>query len=227
MAYILHIDTSGENSLVALAKDGNLLSQKGNEDARNHASVLNIHIDELLVAEGIKLQDIDAFCVNGGPGSYTGLRIGLATAKGFCYALDKPLIMHSRLLLLANSYVAAYPEAENFIAILQARPQEYFAAIYNRELINIKEPQHLHQSDFQDFVNGLQGNMLCAGFTDDHIKNTLKGSNCQFEPGERIDVATWVLLSFEHWKCNEFVNLANVEPLYLKQVYTHKAKNIN
>lgn len=227
MAYILHIDTSGDTSLVALAKDGNLLSMKGNEDARNHASVLNIHIDELLTTAGIQLQDIDAFCVNGGPGSYTGLRIGMATAKGFCYALDKPLMMHSRLMLLANSHKATHPEAENFIAILQARPQEYFAAIYNRELINIKEPQHVHQGDFQSFIQGLESKILCVGFIDEYIKNTLKDSNCQFEFDDRIDVPTWVSLSFEQWKCNEFVNLANVEPLYLKQVYTHKSKNIN
>lgn len=227
MAYILHIDTSGENSLVALGKDGELMAAISNDDARNHASVLNIHIDELLQQAGIKLVDIAAFCINGGPGSYTGLRIGMATAKGYCYAMGKPLMMHSRLLLLANSHIVAYPDTLYFLAVLQARPGEYFAAVYNRELIILKEPQHLHQSDLQDFMAGVQGKVLCAGFTDEAFKNTLKNFECEFEESQNINVATWVRYAFARFNCNEFVNLAHSEPFYLKQVYTHNKKNIS
>lgn len=227
MAYILHIDTSGENSLVALGKDGELIATISNDDARNHASVLNIHIDELLQQAGIKLADISAFCINGGPGSYTGLRIGMATAKGYCYAMDKPLMMHSRLLLLANNHLEAYPDTSYFLAVLQARPGEYFAAIYNRELIIFKEPKHLHQGDLQEFMRGITGKVLCVGFADETLKSTLENFECELIEGQIIDVATWVRYAFEQFNCNEFVNLAHSEPFYLKQVYTHNKKNIS
>ncbi len=227
MSYILHIDTSAENSLVALAKDGALLSVINNDDARNHAATLNLHIGSLMAQNNITLQDVGAFCVCGGPGSYTGLRIGLATAKGFCYALDKPLMLHHRLLLIANSNVEAHPLAEYFIVVLQAREGEYFSAIFNRQLLFVKEPQHLTEADFEEFVSNLPGRKLCVGYIDEHIKTIMSSDDCSYVESSTINVATWVKYAYAQYICNEFVIPANSEPFYLKQVYTHNKKTIS
>src|ERR1035437_1453422 len=101
MQYLLHIDTSTDTGVVALNCDGVILAYKVNEEARNHASTINIMIEKLLAGVKISLSDLDGIVVCAGPGSYTGLRIGLATAKGLCYALNVPLILDNKLTLLA------------------------------------------------------------------------------------------------------------------------------
>lgn len=226
MAYILHIDTSGETGLVALAHNGQLLSVIENTDTRNHAATLNINIEALLAQHNISLQGLDALCVCGGPGSYTGLRIGLATAKGFCYAMDKPLMMHNKLLLLAVNHMKSNL-AENIVSILPARDKEYFAAVYNRELNIIKEPQHLHQADLEAFTAELQANFLCAGYRDEAIKLAFDNKISGYSDTTTPDMAAWAQYSFQQFICNDFVNPANSEPFYLKQVYTHKQKTIS
>lgn len=227
MAYILHIDTSGETCLTALALDGKVLSVAANSDSRNHAEVINHHINSLLSDNGIALKDLSALCVCGGPGSYTGLRIGLATAKGFCYALGKPLMMHSKLLLMALQHIYNSPDIQYFLPILQARQQEYFAAMYNPDFEVIKEPQHVLEADFGSFSGTLDGATIAMGYIDDNIKNRLKQDNTVFDVGTVVNIDAWARYAYEQYNGNGFVNLANSEPFYLKQVYTHTKKNIN
>jgi len=228
MAYILHIDTSAETGVVALAKDGQVLSATEQTNARNHAATINNDIDQLLQAHNIGLGDISAFCVNGGPGSYTGLRIGLATAKGYCYALDKPLMMHNRLLLLCLPGVQDISNsADTYVAVLQAREGEYFAAAYDKELNVIQEPQHVDLANIGQFTGQLQGSISVAGYVDETITNSLQNADAKMSPGKIPDIAAWAKYSFEEYNCNRIVSLANTEPFYLKQVYTHKPKNIS
>lgn len=227
MAYILHIDTSGESCLTALALDGKVLSVAANSDSRNHAEVINHHIDNLLADNGITLKDLSALCVCGGPGSYTGLRIGLATAKGFCYALGKPLMMHSKLLLMALPHIYQSPDTQFFIPILLARQEEYFAAIYSPDFEIIKEPQHVLETDFDSFSADVNGATLTVGYIDDNIKNRLKQDNTVFDVGTVVKIDAWARYAYQQYNGNGFVNLANSEPFYLKQVYTHTKKNIN
>lgn len=213
--------------MTALALDGKVLSVAANSDSRNHAEVINHHINTLLADNGITLKDLSALCVCGGPGSYTGLRIGLATAKGFCYALDKPLMMHSKLLLMALPHIYNNPETPYFLPILQARQQEYFTAIYNPDFDVIKEPQHILEDDFGSFSDTIDGTVIAMGYIDDSIKNRLKQDNAVFDTGTVVNIDAWARYGYEQYKSNEFVNLANSEPFYLKQVYTHKPKNIS
>lgn len=228
MAYILHIDTSAETGVVALAKDGQVLSVKEQTNARNHAATINNDIEELLKANNIGLDDISAFCVNGGPGSYTGLRIGLATAKGYCYALDKPLMMHNRLLLLCLRGVQDMSNtADTYVAVLQAREGEYFAAAYDKELNVIQEPQHVDLASIGQFTGQLQGSISVAGYVDETITNSLQNEDAKVHLGTTPDIAAWARYSFEEYNCNRIVSLANAEPFYLKQVYTHKPKNVS
>src|ERR1019366_2430074 len=101
MHYLLHIDTSTDTGAVAIGGDGNLLAYRANTETRNHATTINNMINDVLAEVKISLEDLSCIVVCAGPGSYTGLRIGLATAKGLCYALDKPLMLDNRLTLLA------------------------------------------------------------------------------------------------------------------------------
>src|SRR5204863_8131404 len=103
MALILNIDTAVDVASICLAKDGKVLSIDKNESQKDHAAWLHIAIKEIFEKNNLELRSVDAIAVTGGPGSYTGLRIGMATAKGLCYALNKPLVALNTLLVMANA----------------------------------------------------------------------------------------------------------------------------
>ncbi|OSZ82791.1 tRNA (adenosine(37)-N6)-threonylcarbamoyltransferase complex dimerization subunit type 1 TsaB [Chitinophagaceae bacterium IBVUCB1] len=228
MAYILHIDTSGDVGIVAISKAGSVVSSISNADTRNHAATINLHIEKVLQEAGITMQQLDAVAVCGGPGSYTGLRIGLATAKGICYLLDKPLMMHHKLALLALGGIYKYKTAyEVYSSILNAREGEYYFASYNNQADTLQEPQHILQADLQAIANNMAGKCLLAGDWSDTIQQVFSSQNADHEAANTVDLHTWAAYAFEQYNCNEFVNLANSEPFYLKQVYTHKPKNIS
>src|SRR3954468_11918331 len=100
MALILNIDTATELASVGLSKDGKTIQFLESPDQKNHASFVQPAILQLMQLAGFKLKELDAISVSGGPGSYTGLRVGLASAKGLCYACEKPLIMINTLLVI-------------------------------------------------------------------------------------------------------------------------------
>lgn len=228
MAYILHIDTSGDVGTVAISKDGLIISSMINADTRNHAATINLHIEKALQDAGIKMADLDVVAICGGPGSYTGLRIGLATAKGICYLLDKPLMMHHKLLLLALEGIYNHKnEYAVFAGILTAREGEYYFASYDNHANVINAPQHILQADLQLLVNEMKGKCLLAGDFTDTIRMIFTPADTIFGNNTIIDLPTWAIYAAERYNCNEFVNLANIEPFYLKQVYTHNTKNIN
>src|SRR4030095_16549005 len=103
MALILNIDTAVDIASICLAKDGEILSTSKNESQKDHASWLHIAIKEIFERTDFELRSVHAISRTGGPGSYTGLRIGMATAKGICYALNEPLISLNPLLVMANA----------------------------------------------------------------------------------------------------------------------------
>ena len=109
MSLILNIDTASEKAHVSFAKDGLVLHSLYSESQKEHASFLQSAIQQLTKITGIKLKDIDAVAVTAGPGSYTGLRVGMASAKGLCYALKKPLITMSTLEVLTASALDLFP----------------------------------------------------------------------------------------------------------------------
>src|ERR1700754_982905 len=105
MALILNIDTATEHAGVCLSKDGQLLAIESNPDQKDHASFIQPAIQRILSVASCRLTSIDAIAVSNGPGSYTGLRVGLSTAKGLCYALDKPLILINTLEIIATAAI--------------------------------------------------------------------------------------------------------------------------
>lgn len=226
MHYILHIDTSGEKALIALGRDGVLIDQVVSTDTRNHASVLNIYINELLGKAGVSLKELSAIAVCGGPGSYTGLRIGLATAKGLCYTLGKPLMLHNSLLLMALTSIYNNNNAYNqYAVVMPARDKEYFFASYNAETKTVIEPHHVEENELIQTINQLTDVLLTISNISEDVFNVLKASkDIHIDKVDNIGINGWLKYAFDRFNCNDFVSLSSAEPFYLKQVYTHNSQ---
>ncbi len=150
MPLILHIDTATEHASICLSKDKNLVALAESAEQKNHASFVQSAIVKLLKEHDYSLPDIDAVSVTIGPGSYTGLRVGLASAKGICYALDKPLITMNTLRVMATAaqeqcrqtQLTLSPEAL-FCPMIDARRMEVFTGLYSLSLEEIRPPHAL------------------------------------------------------------------------------------
>jgi tRNA threonylcarbamoyladenosine biosynthesis protein TsaB len=220
MNYLLHIDTSTDIGAVAVGGDGVLIAHRTNTESRNHAATLNILINDVLADAKITLQDLAGIVVCAGPGSYTGLRIGMATAKGLCYALDKPLLLDNRLTLLAYQLYKQHPGAGQYISLLYAREREYFVCTYSDIFEEIIAPQHKNDEGLLEIA---KKDVITAVITNSpDIIKTLGFTDIQIITDIQINFELWVFYSYFQYVCNNIVNLSNSEPFYLKQVYTHK-----
>ncbi len=139
MSTILHIETATKVCSVALSKDGQLIQLKETqEDGYSHGENLNLFIEEVISKEGLELKQIDAVSVTSGPGSYTGLRIGAATAKSLCYALDIPLIAIDALTSLSVIAKEKYTN-QNLCAVIDARRMEVYNLFLDKDFEPLKE----------------------------------------------------------------------------------------
>jgi tRNA threonylcarbamoyladenosine biosynthesis protein TsaB len=217
MALILNIDTAVETASICLAKDGDALSIAKNESQKDHASWLHVVIKEIFEKNDLELSSIDAVAVTGGPGSFTGLRIGMATAKGICYALNKPLISLNTLLVMANA-----AKKENFdllCPMIDARRMEVFTAIYTRDLQIVKEPAAitLHEKSFDEYISA---GCICFFGNGSNKFQAIKKSQPAMFIDIKTDATSMISLSEKKFAEKEFADLAYVEPLYLKEFYT-------
>ena len=222
MKYLLHLDTSGENAIVAVAGDGKLICFAQNEERRNHAAALNLMIDEMLAKAGISFTDLAAVVVCAGPGSYTGLRIGMATAKGLCFGLDIPLIADNKLTLLAWQAYSRHSEKYGwYIPILTAREKEFFTSVFDHDFNNVEPASHIVENQLNAILSGKEKIFIISSSFPAEMAEKY-AENIYVVPEEPIDLHSWVFYSFDEYSCNKTVNLSTSEPFYLKQVYTHK-----
>lgn len=227
MSYILHIDTSGKEGLVAIASDGEVLAVAKNENTRDHAASINLMVNTVLAEAGIALQDIDAIAVCAGPGSYTGLRIGLATAKGYCYALNKPLLMDNKLTLLAYQVYdmikndPSLPGTDKIISVLTAREKEYFFSSYNKSFNVTVSPTHILENELLSIFNTNTANTYLIGVLPKSILENLNGKFVHID-NEQVNINIWAKYALEAYKSQKIVSLSEAEPFYLKQVHINK-----
>ena len=217
MALILNIDTAVDVASLCLAKDEAVLSIVKNESQKDHASWLHIAIKDTFEKNNLELRSVDAIAITGGPGSYTGLRIGMATAKGICYALKKPLIGLNTLLVMANA--EKKENADLLCPLIDARRMEVFTAIYTKELQIVKEPAAitLNENSFDEY---LSDNRTCFfGNGSNKFKAIIKHDNAIFKD-LKADATSMIALSEKKFTGKEFTDLAYAEPLYLKEFYT-------
>lgn len=221
MQYILLIDTSGSLATVTLSVDGLLGPVRTNTEARNHASAINVMIDDVLDEAGINFAALSGVAVCGGPGSYTGLRIGVATAKGLCYALGVPLLLHHRLYLLARQHWAANgTRYAHYATVLTAREGEYYAALYDRNLNCLLEPQHIYEAAFLEILKSKE-NLYIITDVQEPANYCLKVNNSYLHITVNLDLKSWAFYANEKYNSGIYADLAHSEPFYLKQVYTH------
>ena len=213
MSYILNIETATKNCSVALAKDGKtIVSKEIAEEGYSHAERLHVFIEEIIKEAGIDFQDLSAVAVSQGPGSYTGLRIGVSAAKGLCFALDIPLIALDTLQVLASQAIVS---GGLVIPMLDARRMEVYSAIFssNFDKIRAVEAEIITEDSFLDFQEILYFVGDCA----EKCKAVLTKQNFVFlEEIKYPSAKEMSFLSFEKYKKNDTVDVAYFEPYYLK-----------
>ena len=221
MATFLIIDTALEEAIVALGKDGKIIGELTNIETHSHASFIQVAIATVLERQQIAITDLDAIVVTLGPGSYTGLRVGLATAKGIAYALQKPLIGLSTLGALAAAAVQLSPTtielSTQIFAMIDARRMEIFGAIYDTS-INPKVQEQsmvLDQTKWNSLINQPT---ICIGNGHHKTKDFASTHNMTYLDGS---YSSQILLdlAMEKWTAGQFEELAYVGPNYLKEVY--------
>ena len=234
MASILCIETSTEVCSVALAVDGIMTSIQEDKSGKNHALLLTQFIQELLSEKNLTMGQLDAVAVSGGPGSYTGLRIGISTSKGLCYAAGIPLIAIPSLEILAhhvmnNPSVYGIEGNEPFLycPMIDARRMEVYAAVYNNQLTKVRDVQAdiIDHMSFTDFLKNQK--MLFFGNGADKCKMTIQHPNSLFLEKVTTSAGYMAGLAEAAFRAENFVDVAYYEPFYLKDfVATIPVKNI-
>ncbi len=223
MAFILNIETATTNCSVALAKDGITIAiLEENDKNYSHSERLHVYINEVLAKANVSLNDLDAVAVSKGPGSYTGLRIGVSAAKGLCFSLDIPLISVNTLEALAHQVNI---DKGFIIPMLDARRMEVYSSIYNNkyELVRDTEAQILEEHSFQDLLN--QDEVYFIGSGVEKTKGLIQHENAKFIEDKLPSADEMSLLSFEKYKISDMENVAYFEPYYLKDFVALKPKS--
>lgn len=224
MILILNIDTSGPIASLALTKNGQLLSLVQNKEQRDHASWIHEAIRQLIADQHYSSQDLSAIAVTIGPGSYTGLRVGLSTAKGLCYALDIPLITENTLRLMAFTAVEHFRSLQNqqfslFAPMIDARRMEVFTAVYDEALEEVLPPQPLIL-DAGSYSHLNRKKMAFFGSGADKFITLVSELDACFQRIE-ADASHLGSLSYEKFINKQFSDIAYSEPLYLKEFYNN------
>lgn len=219
MATILNIETSTQVCSVALAVDGKVVAIKESHSKNSHAEQITLFCESVVKKAGIGFQDLDAVAVSKGPGSYTGLRIGVSTAKGYCFAIDKPLISIGTLKAMAAGMVGNDNNPKDFLfcPMIDAKRMEVYAAFFDGELNELKKTEAVivDENSFADLLSTNKiifagdGAPKCSAVLS-HQKNAIIKND--FNPS----AAFMAKLSEQKFNQQDFENVAYFEPFYLK-----------
>lgn len=214
MALILCIETTTTNCSVSISKDGGLLAIKElNSINYSHSEKLHLFIIDVLKKANATFKDLSAVAVSKGPGSYTGLRIGVSAAKGLCYAQDLPLISIDTLQSLAHQA----KERTNFIIpMIDARRMEVYTAVYDANYNQLEETSAkiLTNGSFLNYLE--KGKVVFLGNANDKFRAICNHPNAEFIDGKLPSANEMGILAEEKHKKSDFENVAYFEPYYLK-----------
>ncbi|WP_348822621.1 tRNA (adenosine(37)-N6)-threonylcarbamoyltransferase complex dimerization subunit type 1 TsaB [Flavobacterium aestuarii] len=220
--YILNIETATKNCSVALAKEGKvILCREIAEEGYSHAERLHVFIEGIISEAQIQFKDLSAIAVSQGPGSYTGLRIGVSAAKGLCYALGIPMIAVDTLQVLAAKAKIA---DGLIIPMIDARRMEVYSAVFSADLDKKREvlAEIITENSFEDFTEKL----YFIGDCNEKCKAVLTKDNFAFLDDIKYPSANEMsALSFDKYKKNDTVDVAYFEPYYLKDFLIASPKN--
>ena len=225
MATILNIETSTEVCSVTIAKNGETLFKKETLEGLSHSELLTVFIEELLAENKFKLNELDAVAVSKGPGSYTGLRIGVSVAKGLCYGLDIPLIAVNSLETMGAFAAFSSTEKMLFCPMIDARRMEVYTALYNANGEEIKPVSaEIIEEDFlTDFL--ANNKILFFGNGAEKCLTKITHANAAFGEPKKTSAQFMQKLTEIKYNKNEFEDVAYFEPFYLKNFVATIPKN--
>ena len=234
MALILNLDTSTHICSVALALDGELLDLKESQEDKSHASLLAVFIKDILEENDKAIADLDAIAVSKGPGSYTGLRIGVSTAKGLAFASGIPLISVDTLLSLSTgvfrdnhilSTRAPSKEAFCLCPMIDARRMEVYTAVFlpSGDMIEPVAAKIIEKDSFKDILDQYQ--MIFFGNGAEKCRALIQHPNATFLEGIETSAKYMVSLAESSWQLKRFEDVAYFEPYYLKDFVATIPKN--
>ncbi|MCC9168339.1 tRNA (adenosine(37)-N6)-threonylcarbamoyltransferase complex dimerization subunit type 1 TsaB [Pontibacter harenae] len=222
MALLLALETSSSVCSVALFKGDQLLGASELLIEKSHSSHITVMVSQLLENCGFELKQLEAVAISGGPGSYTGLRIGSSTAKGFCYALDIPLIEVSTLHGLAAQVVSTIPNTEVYLfcPMLDARRMEVYTCLLTDQLQEVEAiaPVVLTEETFKNKLTD-QPVMFFGNGASKFKPLVAANNNALFVEGISPSAKTIGQLAVGKYEKQLFEDVAYYEPFYLKDVY--------
>lgn len=229
MPRILNIETSSDVCSVCLAYDGEIISIRETGIERSHASILTVFIEEILSELKAQNLNLDAVAVSMGPGSYTGLRIGVSAAKGICYGSEIPLIAIPTLEALCRGALKLYEINERdalLVPMIDARRMEVYMAVYNMQLQKIKDTsaQIIDQNSFRDL--SATNTLYLFGTGSTKLKDSISQEKIRFLDNINMSSEYMVEMASQRYKEKQFEDVAYFEPYYLKDfIATTPRKN--
>ena len=221
MTYILNIETSTKNCSVSLALNGKSIAVKEIAEAGfSHAEKLHVFFEDILKENNLTFKNLSAIAISQGPGSYTGWRIGVSSAKGLCYSLDIPLIAIDTLQSLASRVKF---DDGIIIPMIDARRMEVYSAVFNRkqEKIRAVEAQIIDENSF----SAIEEKIYVVGDCQEKLRTVLTKDNFVFLDAIIYPSAKEMcFLSYQKFQNNDFVDVAYFEPYYLKDFMINTSK---
>ena len=226
---ILYIETGSDICSVALSSGNSLVALKESGNDREHAKNLSTFIDELLKNNKLQYSDLDAVAVSKGPGSYTGLRIGVATAKGICFGINIPLIAIDSLLSLIHVYLQSHKVESEMVycPMIDARRMEVYTALFDHNTNRLTNTQALI-IDENSFNEVLAKNKVCFfGNGAEKCRAIISHPNAIFANNVQVSAKGMICEALQAFENKNFENTAYFEPFYLKDfVITQSKKKI-
>ncbi|HET9279767.1 MAG TPA: tRNA (adenosine(37)-N6)-threonylcarbamoyltransferase complex dimerization subunit type 1 TsaB [Flavitalea sp.] len=229
MSLILNLDTSTEKASICIASDGETIALVENHQQKDHASWIHSAISQLLQQAKYTIHDLRAVAISAGPGSYTGLRVGMATAKGICYALNIPLITENTLRVMALAIKQAWKEKNGaekrlFCPMIDARRMEIFTALFTPDLSEEMSSTALviEEATFANYLS--KHEIIFSGNGSKKFQQLVSHPNAVFSDVQ-FSAQHLAVLSRQKFLDQEFSDVAYSEPLYLKEFYTVSKKS--
>lgn len=226
MAIILNIDSSVETASLCISNNGEVLCFQKNDVLKDHAAWMHSTLESMLLTASLTMKSMDAIAVTMGPGSYTGLRIGLAAAKGFCYALNIPLVTVNTLELMTDVAIKQLGVVEDsnsksvlFCPMIDARRMEVFTALYNMKLETIEAPKALVLENVNFLEKFTTNKIHFFGNGSKKFQKICAAPNAFFM-SINWDAKNLIPLVEKKFIEKDFTELAYSVPLYLKEFYT-------
>lgn len=229
MACILHIETSTKVCSVALSQDGALLFEKADVEGPSHSVSCGVFVDEALSFANSHAIPVDAVAVSQGPGSYTGLRIGVSMAKGVCYGYRVPLLAVSTLQLLCVPVLLRHddlPEDALLVPMIDARRMEVYAGVYDRALKEVRAvgADVVDAETYKEYLD--QHPVYFFGDGAGKCQEVIQHPNAHFLPGILPLAKNMYPLAERMYLRGEVQDVAYFEPFYLKEFVATKSRNL-